>query len=86
MAAGEMQRLAERVVAGGLAAYGRAEGGALLGVEVEPVAGGVVQAHPGHGERGTREMSNRVAGAGPPPRRGAAHGDRRVNIITNSIE
>ena len=47
-AAGEEKRLAERAVAGGLPSGHGQEGGALFGVEVEPVSGGVVEAHFAH--------------------------------------
>ena len=50
-ASGMVQRLAERPVAGGTLAGDIEEGGALLGVEVQPVAVAVVEAHLAHFDR-----------------------------------
>ena len=47
-ASGMVQRLAQRPVAGGTLAGDVEEGGALLGVQVQPVAVAVMEAHLGH--------------------------------------
>lgn len=41
----EVQRFAKRAIARGLAPGDSQEGGALLGVEIEPVSGGIIEAH-----------------------------------------
>ena len=50
-AAGPVQRLAEGPVPGTLAAGRREEGRPLLGVQLEPVSGGIVQTHFAHVNR-----------------------------------
>lgn len=49
-APGPVQRLAQGAVTRGLASGNRKEGGPLLGVQIEAVSGGVMEAHFGHSE------------------------------------
>lgn len=58
-AAGPVQRFAERPVPGPLAAGDGKEGGPLLGVQVEPVSGGIVEAHFAHVNRMREKCSKR---------------------------
>lgn len=81
-----MQHLAERAVAGGLATGCAEEGGALFGVKVEAVSGGVVQAHFGHAKQIARILFTREAGK-PPRRPGeGVRGGAGVNTIGNSVK
>ena len=50
-APGEVERLAERAIPCGLAPRHGQESRALLGIKIEPVPGGVMEAHLAHGEQ-----------------------------------
>ena len=84
-APGEVQRLAERAVAGGLSSRRGQEGRALLGVQVEPVAGGVMEAHFTHGEHYTRIVLSGEALPGLLPDPSTGSGCGALNTIANSV-
>ena len=81
-----MQRLAERAVAGGLAPRHIQESGALFSVQVEPVPGGVGEAHFTHSQQSARKLLSAKAEICPLPCRFGALAGGRLNSITNSVK
>lgn len=85
-AAGEVQRLAQRAVARRLAPGRGQEGGAFLGIQVEPVAGRVVEAHVAHGKQFTGEVLSREAERRPLPGYCAGPEATKLNTMANSVK
>ena len=81
-----MPRLAKRVVMSGLISVDDKKGGALLGVKIEPVSGGVVEARFTHGEQDARKVLGREVETCPLPCPIAGRGIHGLNRINNSVK